>query len=563
MVEKKHFRRSWIFYILSGVLLIAGLLVWRNFKYRLANKKIDQLVDVKSKGLYHIDYKNLKIDEVLGQLSADSIRMQPDTVFFNSLKKDNKEPSELFDIRVARLSVTGVKTPKALLQKEISAHLLKIDDAQVEIRVRKETEKSDSSGKSEKNKEGKSESYKKNLGLDFYKQLFSHLNSVQVDSILVKNASLILREEGTNTVLFSATGIDLGFENVLIDSAHQNDSTQLLFSENLEWSCRLFKLGRMGKPYDMKFSNIRFSSRSGTFQMEDVTLTPRLSETAFASHFRYATDRYNLHVKKISLTNIQRKALFRQEIDARLMRIEHADLRIYRDITHHLDSAKGEKKYPQTALRQMDIPVNIDRIEMQGCYVEYKEKNPRSDTSGTVRFQQVRASLDHVSNMENKIREHPQMTLDFHSLFLGKATFIARMKMDMRNPNHFQLDAALGSMEARSLNDMVKPMALVEIKKGKVTGLDYHLDGTRTHGTGKLQLTYEDLSLKVLKRDSSSNQYKTRFLPTLASSLIIQPSNPRDGKTRTADVDYARDMYRSIFNFMWKSMFSGVKQIVK
>jgi hypothetical protein len=104
-------------------------------------------------------------------------------------------------------------------------------------------------------------------------------------------------------------------------------------------------------------------------------------------------------------------------------------------------------------------------------------------------------------------------------------------------------------------------MALAELKKGKINNLSFHLDATNTQGRGKLLLHYENLSVRLLKKDEDKNKYKTKVIPTLAAGLIVKDSNPMNGKLRTADVTYTRDIHRSIFNLMWKSLFAAIKEV--
>jgi hypothetical protein len=75
-------------------------------------------------------------------------------------------------------------------------------------------------------------------------------------------------------------------------------------------------------------------------------------------------------------------------------------------------------------------------------------------------------------------------------------------------------------------------------------------------------IRYEDLSVKLIKKDEGKNKYKRKFFPTLAAGLLIKKSNPMNGEMRAGDVDYTRDIHRSIFHLMWKSMFTGIKKVV-
>ena len=132
MAEKRAFHRSRLFYVLSGVLLIIltiGYFIWRNYKYQLVNKKLDHLVTGKSKGLYQLSYQHLIIDEALGNISAEEVELIPDSLMYLTLLEQKKAPESLFYIRIPKLIISGVKTPRALLNKEISAHIIRIQNA--------------------------------------------------------------------------------------------------------------------------------------------------------------------------------------------------------------------------------------------------------------------------------------------------------------------------------------------------------------------------------------------------------------------------------------------------
>src|SRR3984957_12205679 len=140
MAEKRAFHRSRLFYIFSGILLIiltVGFFIWRNYKYHLVNRKLDNLVTGKSKGLYQLSYRHLVIDEALGNISAEEVELIPDSLTYLQLIEQKTAPESLFYIRIPKLIISGVKTPKALLNKEISAHIIRIQNAEIEIRMGK------------------------------------------------------------------------------------------------------------------------------------------------------------------------------------------------------------------------------------------------------------------------------------------------------------------------------------------------------------------------------------------------------------------------------------------
>ena len=183
--KKTRKRRIHVLLIIIGLsICTTGFFFWRNYKYKLANKKLDELVTGKSGGLYQLSYENLVINEALGNISANHIEMIPDSSVLQSMKERQAEPKALFYIHIPLLSISGVKTPKALLNKEISAHLINIKNAEIEIRINyKSANDHDSAGKS-------------NMGAELYQQLLGNLKSIQADSIILENAALTHSGQG-------------------------------------------------------------------------------------------------------------------------------------------------------------------------------------------------------------------------------------------------------------------------------------------------------------------------------------------------------------------------------
>jgi hypothetical protein len=237
-------------------------------------------------------------------------------------------------------------------------------------------------------------------------------------------------------------------------------------------------------------------------------------------------------------------------------------LHVFRDKSYPHDSVNRTHDYPQEAIMQLPFPVYIKKMDIRDSYIEYKEKNDKSDSSGKVAFFHVQASVEQVTNMTKYIRQNDKMLVKFNASFLNASPFSAKIFLRLNDgKGSFHMDAGLGEMNAPTLNALLKPMALAELKKGSINRLSYHLDATNTRGRGRLLLQYDNLSIKILKKDDKRNKYKTKVLPTLAADFLIKESNPQNGNTRIGEVEYTRDIHRSIFNLMWKSLFAAIKKV--
>jgi hypothetical protein len=551
MKKIKIFKSPARFYFFSGLILVtclSGMLLWNHFKYKFVNRKLDKLVTAKSGGLYQLNYSNLRIDEALGNIDAENITLTADSPVYQSLADKGLAPSMLISLRVAQLHIAGVKTPKALLHKEIKAHILKLTNAEIEILVAKKSEKEQGEPK-------------KLFGKEFYEQILGNLTSIQADSIILENARVQIRYQQAGTALYSATGLNISLARTSIDSLSLTDSTRILFSDQVSLRCQLFESVTKNDIFHFQVRDIAFESSNSQLDMGGIYIKPRLSETAFAKSNRFAKDRFDVETGKVQIRNISISELNSQRLVADQIEIYNASLHVFRDISFPHDSVDRTHDFPQEVIMRLPIPLYIPAIDVKNAFIEYKEKNSRSDSSGSLRFYQVNAVFRQVTNIRKYIDLNNQLQFRFKAKFLNEPYLTVNMNMRLNDKKgRFHLEAKLEPMHAQSLNPLLKPMALAEIEKGEITGLQYTLDANNTQGKGRLLFTYEDLKVKLLKKDDDQNRYKTRLLPTIAAGIVVKKSNPQGGETRLGKVEYTRDIHRSIFNFMWKSLLAGIKQ---
>jgi len=413
-----------------------------------------------------------------------------------------------------------------------------------------------------KSRNEKQPDFKTVLASEQYRQLLGKLNSIHADSVVLENARLTLVDRESKNIRCKAEGLSIRFAGIAIDSVMRNDSSRMLFSNDQAIHCNQLEVPTRNKVYDFKISGLDYNSQTGLLHTEQIRLIPSQSETAFASANKYAKDRFNMTIGHLDIIHLNRQSLLHQEFVADSLILSNASIRIFRDKSVQHDSVDRTHDYPQEAIMRLSLPVYVKKIIFKDSYIEYKEKNDKSDSSGKVAFFHVYASIKNVTNIPDSITKDNQMRLHFESSFLNAASFMANINMRLNDrKGNFQLDAKLGEINAVLLNPLLKPMALAEMEKGKITGLQYHMDATNTHARGKLFIKYDGLKIKLLKKDDDKNKYKTKFLPTLAAGVILKDSNPQHDKMRIGNIDYTRDIHRSIFNLMWKSLFLGIKQV--
>src|ERR1044071_2494202 len=126
-------------FILLGIILFilacvtGGFIYWQTHKKQIIRQKLESAIREESGGLYSIRYDSLDIDELTGNLSVKNISLVYDSLRYRDLLQQEKTPSTLLNIRIPELHITGVQTPRALLDKEIIGKKLEIRSPSIEI----------------------------------------------------------------------------------------------------------------------------------------------------------------------------------------------------------------------------------------------------------------------------------------------------------------------------------------------------------------------------------------------------------------------------------------------
>ena len=123
-----------IILVLIGILVLA-VAAWQLYKYKFINNKVEKAVAEKTKGLYDIHYEDISLDEASGTLHVKNITVIPDTAVYNQMAAEKKNPSVLVKATIPELDILGVKTPKALLTRQIEGRSIAITNPSIELMV--------------------------------------------------------------------------------------------------------------------------------------------------------------------------------------------------------------------------------------------------------------------------------------------------------------------------------------------------------------------------------------------------------------------------------------------
>ena len=356
---------------------------------------------------------------------------------------------------------------------------------------------------------------------------------------------------------FSIGNIAIKLNDVNADKIVQLQNHPMNFTKEAEVDVDKFSLESKDKSYRFNFAGISINSLQQALRIRSFKIVPFTSEQKFANSFHFQKDRYDLSLTGLTLKNINMNSLLDKKIEASDFVIENANAKISRDLHKPLEHKSKLGNYPSQMLMELDIPVNIKNMKVKNANVEYRENQKTSDSVGIVQFSKASFDISNITNMPDAIQKNNMLNIAFEANALAAIPMKGNFKFVLGNQNgNFFVNAHVTAFDAKVLNKVSIPMALVKINSGKISSIDFHFKGNNKKASGSFLMNYENMKIDVLKRDEETKEIKKRGLLSFAANLLVENKNSGN----SFEAEYDRNIYKSFFNLVWKTIFAGMKK---
>jgi len=540
--------------IALGILLFlvaavtAGLWYWNTHKKRIIKNKLESAIKEKSNGLYKIAYDSLDMDEINGYLSISNMNLFYDSARYLYLKNSGHEPSVLLNIQIPRISISGVKTPRALIEDEIVGRKLEIKNPLIHIMY---THSGKDSSRVVSSKE-------------IYEQILGNLDLIKADTVLISGAQITTSSFQTKKTGIQVTDVSITLVDVKVDSSSNADTTRLLFAKESSFTCSKITWSSADKLYNYSADSISLNSASSHLRIKSFRIIPALNEEAFVKALPAQGDRFDFSFSNIAIKNIDLPKLFEETIIADSILLGSAHLKIYRDLAIPRDNKSRLGAYPHQLMQTIPVVFRVQKIVIRNGFIEYKERHHISRLAGNIQYYNINAVISNFTNDKKAIAGNNIMRMDMSTRFLNKSPLHITGQFYLLHPQgRFDLKGTFGAMDARLLNPIIERTGLTHIKTGKINGAEFSVQGNDNAADGRVQLLYEDLTVAALEKDKGSAQLDKKGLSSMIANMMIKNSNPkRKDDVRVAQVHLDRNPNYSFFNFAWKTLFKGIKETV-
>ncbi len=552
--EKKtnHKKWKWIAGVVGAILLIiGGAAVYLAAKWKpILRDKIETGVYEGSKHLYRVDFKDINLNLLLGNVTLTEVILTPDTAVFDSLKKAKMAPSHLMKLSLSSLEINRAGVYDAVFNKKLHLNALELHQPTINFIYHQVEKKADTTAN------------KKTL----YEQVSSTFKSIGVKRISVIDAHFIYTNGDSGRKQHAVEHFNLNVQDFLLDSLVHLDTNRVFYTKDIVFKLLGYRSLSEDKMYTLKADTLTGSVRNKTLRVAGFKMVPMFSDLAFSRKYKTQKDRYNLDFKEMVFQEIDFVKLNQDgALHARSLSIGPAEVAVF--MNRELPPAPIDKgrNYPHMALKRLPLQVHLDSLKIKNIHVAYTEYNPITKKRGTVHLDHLNGTVLNVTNDSLKLikNNHAIANLSTTIIKAAKINIILDFNLTASN-GAFSYRGNIGPMDMTALNSLSKPLGLVKIEAGKVQRADFNIKGHLKGSSGTMRFLYKDLKITMLKEGEAGEPVKEKgLLSFLANTIVIADANPSSGgEVRVANIEFERTPAASFFNLLWKSIFVGIRETV-
>jgi hypothetical protein len=543
---RKRIRKILIGIFIFIVLLFSTvILVTFFYGNGILKNYVVQAVENGSKGMYHASIRRLNINLLTGNVNITGFRMVPDTALYNRMKEGDTIPPLLVGVEVEKLKVRGMDFQKLILEKAISIDRIIIESPEVRIILEPV------------NRLPKA---KKSPSKMFSVPLPKGLSSIEVKHLTLTKGRLKLTDQAKEPAdNYIVPRIDIEVKGFRVNSRSGKDK-RILNADDITLILYKLELKTRNSMYSISAGQIGISTSHNEAWLKDLKIKPLYSRHEFSRKLGYQTDRIVANIDRINLSDLNiRQIAVTRKLDISKISIDGMNLEDYRDKRVPMRS-NFYPLLPQQALLKSKTLFQIDTVQVTNGKVTYLEQTGKEP--GTIFFEKIEGTILNVTNSPELIAQKIAMIAEATLYVMGKGKLQARLVFPLGAENDaFTFSGLLTGMDLKEINPMLTKLVPAEITGGRVQKLEIlpvSANNYRAKGTLKFYYTGLEFNISSEKTDGWSN-FKGKVLNFVASAYVVSDNPSSSGNFTPGIIYFERNRTKGIFNFLWKSTFSGLK----
>ena len=335
-----------------------------------------------------------------------------------------------------------------------------------------------------------------------------------------------------------------------------------LFSKSIDLAKSEYTIYSTDSMYTFSLKDIVISTGEERLDIGDFAIHPNYPKYTFSRELGYQTDRMDVDFQGIKIRGLNfRDLLNDQKLNAIRVEVNNTRFEAFRDKRVPFPEWHTSPM-PQDLLESLDFDLMIDTLWLNNARITYGEMVEKSVNPGEIHFSDMQVRLTNVTNDSMRILRNPVMGLSARGQIMNKGLMNAQLNLKLNHPSDtFAFHANLTRMNLPEFNSLSVNLFGVEIKSGNGSVDTVNIFGNKDYAIGHLYFPYRKFKIKMINRQKGNRGgIGDGILTFLANNILLKSNNRRFGRPiRVGQIFYQRDPQKSIFNYLWKGVLSGVE----
>jgi hypothetical protein len=517
-------RKGKIIRVLGSVILlgVVGFFAGRYILYvKIRNTIEHELSSLKDQGI-HVTYANLEIYAWDGKLEVHDLYVK---VRKDSIGSDST--TQGLTAYLPYITIEGVDLLPFLRDKTIAVRKIHSFETYVTYRINS----------------------------TLFEQDKDHKRKIEVRNIAVKEVSFpridfyLTGKISPDTVAHILT--DVKMSDLFL--AKQLDS---LTWQKGEVDISNFALNYKEENYGVSVRNVKLAIEDKSIQVDSFLAKPMISRDAYMRLAGKECSYMEASIPSMTVRSIDWYTYPTPTLQIDLVQMQLVTS-MYRDKRLPFIQPK-DRPLPSHLLQRLPFQLKVDTLNLTNSYVRYEEMPEQGDSTGIVFFDRLNANIVNLHNNRNL-----DVDIKMHATakFMGTGDLDAHFTFPFDTLQPYHVAGSLRDFPLMNINRMLGAAAKAKVESGTMRELRFKFSYNNQKANGEIMMNYDGLKVLTLRENKDNEQSVSLVKTLLLNAFIIRKDLNEDDKMkrRTGEIEFYRDSKRSVFNYWWKSILSGIK----
>ena len=294
--------------------------------------------------------------------------------------------------------------------------------------------------------------------------------------------------------------------------------------------------------------------RARTISLQSITYQSIPDKYELGQKLGHEADWYDISIASVTAKN-DRGIIANDSIHIASLAVGSMQGVIFRDKRLAFPKDIADKKLPHELISAIEMPFNVDSLSLVSSKITYQEQIKDSPQAGEVFFSDLSASGKGLSNYGDKF------DLRATARLMGTGRLDVRIMIPQSTQQMpYEVYGTIYEHDITAINPMIKYVAKVKLEEGSLKKSTFQFTHNSTQSSGEIKLAYDNLNFQIINPNGSTTLGKIgkRVASFFANTLIIENDNLRSEGLDPGKISFTRDPKKSVINFWWKSLFSGI-----